>query len=313
MKFEKPPLTYSQQIALLESRGLTVPDHAQAEHYLKHISYYRLSAYALPFQKTKDQFNAGTTFNDLLNLYLFDRELRIIVFDAVERIEVAIRAQIIYQLAHKYGSHWQDEPTIFVPAYTSRTGTPVDIFAETQKVILAHCMNKRPEVFIKHYTTKYTQPTAPPSWMCIELLTIGELSRLYAGLKDNADKKEVANYFGLHHTLFESWLHALTYVRNICAHHSRLWNREFGIQPNVPKKNKLPLPWLSAKGISNSRCFYFMCVLKYFLQTINPDGHFKNRLITLFQEHPTVPIQFLGIPTTAAGELIDWQNEPVWK
>lgn len=312
MKFEKPPLTHQQQIQLFESRGLSVTDHAQAEQYLKHISYYRLSAYALPFQQTKDQFNKGTTFNDLLNLYLFDRELRLVVFDAIERIEIAIRCQIIYQLAHKYGSHWQDNSSIFVAPYTNRVGKAVDIFTETQVVIKEHCSASRPEVFIKHYNTKYTEPATPPSWMCIELLTVGQLSRLYAGLKNNADKNDIAKHFGLHYTLFESWLHALIYVRNICAHHSRLWNREFGIQPNVPKKDKMPLPWLNAKGVSNSRCFYFLSVLKYFLQTVNPDGHFKQRLTELIEKHPTVPIQFLGIPTTE-GALIKWEDELLWK
>jgi abortive infection bacteriophage resistance protein len=311
MQFEKPPLSYPQQIALLESRGLSVPNHGEAEQYLKHISYYRLSAYALPYQSTKDVFNAGTSFSDLLNLYVFDRELRIIAFDAIERIEIAIRAQIIYQLAHKYGSHWQDDPTIFVPAFVNRAGVTVDIFADTQKVIQEHCATKRPEVFIKHYSTKYTHPPTPPSWMCIELLTIGQLSRMYSALKNNSDRNDIAQYFGLHYTLLESWFHALTYVRNICAHHSRLWNREFAIQPNMPKNN-LALPWLTIKKISNSRSFYFLCILKYLLQTVNPQGHFKQRLISLIDEPSTIPIQFLGIPTVADGTMVNWQAEALW-
>ncbi|MEX2231633.1 MAG: Abi family protein [Cyclobacteriaceae bacterium] len=311
MQYLKPPLTYHQQIELLESRGLSIPDHAQAAHYFKHISYYRLSAYALPFQNTKDVFNAGTTFDDLLNLYLFDRELRIIVFDAIERIEVAIRAQIIYQLSHKYGSHWQDDPTIFVPQYVNRANIAIDVFADTQKIIQDHCSAKRPEVFIKHYMSRYTLPTTPPSWMSIELLTIGQLSRLYSGLKHNSDKYDIATYFGLHHTLLQSWFHTLTYVRNICAHHSRLWNREFAIQPDIPKK-ALPLPWISLKHNNNRRCFYSLCILKYLLQTVNPGGHFKQRLLALLQEHPTVPVQFLGIPTDPEGKLINWQTEPLW-
>ena len=106
MQYNKPPLTYLQQITLMQSRGLTVPDVAKAKKYLCGISYYRLSAYALPFQQVKDTFNNGTTFQDVLNLYLFDKELRLIAFDAIERLEVTIRTQIIYSLSHKYGSHW---------------------------------------------------------------------------------------------------------------------------------------------------------------------------------------------------------------
>lgn len=311
MKFTKPPLTYQQQIALLESRGLSVPNHDQAMHYLSHVSYYRLSAYALAFQQVKDMFNTGTTFDDLLDLYIFDRELRLLVFDVIERIEIAFRTQMIYQLSHKYGSHWQDDENIFVPEYENRSGITINIFTDTQKVIQDHCKTHKPEVFIAHYLSKYTDPVTPPSWMSIELFTIGQLSRLYSALKNNADKNDLAGYFGLHHTIMQSWLHAITYVRNICAHHSRLWNRELAIQPDVPKK-QLPLPWLVMKKNNNRRCFYFLSILKYFLQTINPAGRFRYRLVDLIDQHPRVPIQFLGIPTDAEGNLVDWQNEPLW-
>jgi len=149
--YTKPPLTYAQQIALLQNRGLVIDNIQRAEKYLNQISYYRLSAYALPYQHTKDVFNPNTTFNNILDLYLFDRELRIIIFDAIERIEVAIRAQIIYQLAHKYGSHWQDYPTVFNAPIVTGTGYTIDVFAETQKIISDNRTAKNPEVFIKHY------------------------------------------------------------------------------------------------------------------------------------------------------------------
>ena len=135
MNYSKPPLSYQQQIELFESRGLIVVDKNRARKYLEQISYYRLSAYALPFQNAKDKFNNGITFDHLLDLYLFDRELRLLIFDEIERIEVAIRAQIIYQLAHKYGSHWQDNASIFRPPYINRSGVIINIFSETQKVI----------------------------------------------------------------------------------------------------------------------------------------------------------------------------------
>ena len=147
--------------------------------------------------------------------------------------------------------------------------------------------------------------------MSIELLTIGQLSRLYSGLKENSDKNDISSYFGLHHGMFQSWFHALTYARNICAHHSRLWNRDFAIQADIPKKF-LPLPWIGLKNNNNRRCFYLLCILKYFLQTVNPQGHFKQRLLDLLAAHANVPIRFLGIPTDAQGNLVNWQAEPLW-
>lgn len=118
MKYTKPPLTYEQQVTLLKERGLIIDDEIRAERLLSHISYYRLSAYMLPFRKLDggnylDQFKEGTSWDDVYNLYLFDRKLRLLVFDAIERIEVSIRTQITYQLSHKYGSHWQTDASIF--------------------------------------------------------------------------------------------------------------------------------------------------------------------------------------------------------
>lgn len=312
MHYNKPHLSYNKQIDLLKSRGLLIPDDSIAIQFLKEISYYRLSAYGLPYQKTKDTFNIGTTFNDLISLYLFDRELRLLMFNTIERVEIAIRAQIIYQLSFKYGSHWQDNPAIFNPPFTHTNGKVLYVYSDTQSIIYEHCTAKHPEVFIKHYKNTYTNPASPPSWMAIELLTIGQLSRLYKALQNNIDKKEIADYFGLHQTVFISWLHSLTYARNICAHHSRLWNREFAIKPEILLKPKRPWTTINFTG-NNQRCFYFLCTLKYMLGVGQNGNEFSLNLTQLIAKYPSVPIRFLGIPSTTGGKIIDWESEPLWK
>lgn len=316
MEYKKPPLTYQQQLELWKSRGLIVNDEPKAIHYLANISYYRLSAYALPFQLQKDVFDQGTDFNDILNLYLYDRELRILVFNAIERLEISFRARLIYVLAHKYGSHWQDDAKIFKNPYrvkNNKTGEyfTIDIFSEVQDMILQSTRDKHPETFINHYKNTYSKPVNPPSWMCLEVLTLGQLSKLYNGLKENTDKQLLASQFGLHHTVFKSWLHTLTYVRNICGHHGRLWNREIAIEPfwlERPQK-----PWLNVafKGVTN-RSFYTLCIIKYLLKTANASHHIKDHLIELINKYPDTPIQFMGIPTQADGALFNWENEDLW-
>jgi len=312
--YKKKALTYAEQVLLLANRGLGFEDVPRAERYLSEISYYRLSAYYLPFCGSKDSFKEGATFEQVLDLYLFDRELRLIVFDAIERIEVTLKAQIIYRLAHKYNdSHWQDNAAIFNTPYTnSRTGKTTYIYQETQDIIKRHIDAKYPEVFVKHYISKYNEPSNPPSWMSIELLTIGELSRLYQALRNNMDKQVIADFFNLHHTVFESWLHTLVYVRNICAHHARLWNRDFAIKPDVIKKPGLP--WIDiAFNNNNHRCFYFLSLLKYLLISANPGNHFKDHLSALFVKYPEVPIAYMGIPSIDGSVLFDWEQQPVWK
>ena len=116
--YNKQPLTYTEQVDLLRSRGMLISDNLRTERHLANISYYRLSAYMLPYKqkengKILDSFRKGVTWDMVYNLYVFDRKLRLLVFDAIERLEVAIRAQIIYQLSHKYGAHWQDRRVIF--------------------------------------------------------------------------------------------------------------------------------------------------------------------------------------------------------
>jgi len=268
----------------------------------------------LNFQKEKDTFDHGTTFNHILELYLFDRELRLLVFDAIERIEIAIRTQLIYSMSHKYNdSHWHDNNALFKPANTNpRTGKTTNIYRDTQQIIKNHKEVKNPEVFITHYTSEYNNPSNPPCWMSIELLTIGELSRLYSALKENADKQTIAKHFGLHHTVFTSWLHTLVYVRNLCAHHSRLWNREMAVKPDVLLKPQLP--WLNhAFNSNNHRVFYCLSMIKYAMMTANPGNHFKEKLLAIASKYPNMPLKYMGIPSINCTDSINWIDEPLWK
>ncbi len=310
--YNKAPLSFQDQLQLLQGRGLTITDPGKALSYLKEISYYRLSAYFLPYQAVKDQFNTGITFEQIIDTYSFDREVRLLVFDCIERIEIAIRTQMIYSMALFYkDSHWQDNQNHFITPFYNRIGSLVDPFSDLQSIISKAKTARTPEVFIKHYIDKYSSPANPPAWMCLELLTIGELSHLFRGLKNNSDKKRIADFFDVHHTVFTSWLHSITYARNICAHHSRLWNRDFAIEPD-----KLLKPvgnWISKPFENNKRTFYFICVLKYLLQRANPGNNLKTKLETLFNKYPTVPIQFMGIPSDGKGNRLIWQNEPLWQ
>jgi len=310
--YNKIPLSYNEQIVLLKNRGLTINDEPKALNYLKEISYYRLSAYFLPYQQVKDKFNSEVTFKQIINTYSFDRELRLLMFDCIERIEVAIRTQFIYGMSLHYNdSHWQDNQSLFITPYYNKINVLVDPYASLQSIISKAKTVRTPEVFIKHYIDNYNKPANPPSWMCLELLTVGELSFLYRGLKNKDDKKRIATFFDVHPTVFISWLHTLAYVRNLCAHHSRLWNRDLAIEPE-----KLLKPignWIDKPYENNKRVFYFICVLKYLLLRANPNNSLKGKLEVLFNKYPTVPIQFLGIPSDGKGNMLDWKNQPLWK
>lgn len=314
--FNKPPLTYEKQVELLLSRGLIVTDRKRAERHLANISYYRLSAYMLPYKKKEngiiiDAFKEGTTWDDIYDLYVFDRKLRLLVFDAIERLEVAIRTQIIYQLSHKYGSHWQDNAHIFMPSreVTLRDGRKItiDVYREIQSHIKEQLHSNRAEVFIQHYHNKYDTPENPPSWMSVEIMYFNHLSKICTGLKNRADIVGIASYFALPPKTFCSWLHTMNYVRNICAHHSRLWNRDLNIVPEKLSFSKR-LVWINTPDTAKrSKNYYFFCMINYMLQVANPTSQFKTKLKELLEEYKNViSLDSMGFPK-------GWEEEKMWE
>ncbi|HET7819757.1 MAG TPA: Abi family protein, partial [Bacteroidia bacterium] len=216
MIFDKKPLTVEEQITRLKERGMLISNEANAKMYLSNISYYRLSAYWYTFledPKTDHLFIAGTTFEVVLNTYIFDRKLRLMIFDEIERIEIALRTTIIYNFCLQYGNNWYENKSLY---------RGQDSYFYKFNTILQEEMNKTREVFINHYRHKYTEPANPPAWMALELASFGQLSMLYKNLKNCDARKKVAQHFGLDEHVLESWLEALAYLRNACAHHMRV-------------------------------------------------------------------------------------------
>ena len=284
-KYTKPALDFQAQIELLKSRGLRIDDEKRAIRHLSNVSYYRLSAYMLPFKELDaqgeptDTFIPGTSWDDIYNLYKFDRKLRLLVFDAIERIEIALRTQVIYQLSHKYGSHCQNTPNIFKPARKNhRTGKIYDVYGDIQNHINEQLSANNKVVFIKHYLSTYDDPPTPPSWMAVELLYFIELSKICQNLIKRSDRTSISKAFGIgDDDIFCSWLHTLNYIRNICAHHARLWNISLDITPSK-YYNKTPKVWLTKDEVENAqstRLYYTLCLILYLLQTVNPRTKFK--------------------------------------
>ena len=314
--YTKPPKTYDELVSLLESRHLIIKNRERAKRKLESINYYRLSGYMLPYKKMAgnmitDDFRDGITWETVYSLYVFDRKLRLLVFDAIERIEIAVRSQLVYQLSHKYGSHWQDNPAIFKPSYTltlsSGQSITVDAFSTIQKQISSQLHSNKAEVFIKHYHNNYSSPVNPPSWMSIEIMYFSQLSSICENLANRSDLTQIAGYFNLPPDVFVSWLHTINYIRNVCAHHARLWNRVFHIEPAILyfSKNKV---WLcNPPAYNRKRIYYFLCMLNYLLQTINPTSHFTARLKHLFHQYRHVIfLEAMDFP-------FDWQREPMWR
>ncbi len=234
MKFNKPSLDIKGQISLLQERGLKISNIEKASYYLQNIGYYRLSAYYIPFQDPHSQaaehkFAPNTDFQDILNLYIFDKQLRLILFDALERLEIALRAKLSQPLSMSHGSHWYLESDLFYSKVQH-----AQIIAKIAKDTGHHNGGKQVSEAVKHYYSKYSDPPLPPTWVVFEELSIGSVSRIFKSIKNN-HKKELTNSFNVTADVLESWLHSLTVLRNKCAHHSRVWNNNFPAV-KIPKK-----------------------------------------------------------------------------
>lgn len=296
----KPPLTFKEQLKKLESRGLIVDDVFKALFQLKSISYYRLSAYSYPFRNRDaignvlNQFKEGTTFNEIIKLYEFDRKLRLLILDAIERIEIHIRTLLTYHLGHQYGAFGYTHSDNFHPNFNHSFWL--------SKIIEEAKRSK--DEFVSHYKKNYEGFPILPIWMVTELMTLGSLSFCYTGLKHD-DKREISSSLNIHPKKLSEWLHTLTYIRNICSHHSRLWNRKLAVKP---EKKGIDKNWLPPMTPSNDRIFYILLMLKYLLQVIECDKEWLNDCFSLIE-----PVVQKDIYRNAMGFPSDWLVHPVWK
>jgi abortive infection bacteriophage resistance protein len=299
-QFTKRALSIQEQVDQWMGRGLVVSDRVKAERFLSVISYYRLSAYSLPFQLGGNDhcFKPGTTFDDILNLYSFDRELRLLVMDAIERLEVALRTQITNHMSVTYGAHWYLERNRFKATYNHQ---------ELIKHIGEEITRSNKEKFLEHYQNKYCNPALPPSWMVTEVLTIGKISKLFENLSETDNQKTIARCFNVQAKLLFSWFQSISYTRNLCAHHSRLWNRDLRIRPQKPDKPKNLTRWIKEQPIlSNSRVYFSLVVIEYLLQEVNPESTWHWRLKHLMEKYPKIAKASMGMPD-------DWFNDEFWR
>lgn len=291
MNFSKPPFTHEEQIALLEERGMVI-DCSDSLFHLNHINYYRFSGYALHFEVFEDRvrthrFKKGTKFSDVINLYEFDNRLRGLMQKYLTPVEISIRTHICYYLVHKYNtSHPYLDATLFSRRFFH------DALIENIRIEF----QRSKEIFVKAYKEKYSAPPLPPLWMVVEFICFGQCSKLYSGLAQTKDKKEIANALDCSFKDLESWLCGLAVLRNLCAHHSRIWNRNFTINFRLPRQFK-------DVEINRSRFIVPYLVLRKLLGPLRLMEQFEEEFNQLLLDYPSVPITKMGFNDLIAEQL----------
>ena len=298
MKYDKQPINIPQQLQILKQRGLLVSDPSEAIEVLNSISYFRLASYwqSLEVQDSDShEFISGSRFEDVVNLYLFDKKLRSLIFSAIQDIEIALRTRIIQHFSLRYGAFWFMDSTLF-----------------KNEIIFNNCFDninkevkRSTEVFLKVHFEKYDEPALPPVWKTMEVASFGTLSKLFCNFKDVEVKKEVAKSFGLpQYSYMESWMKSISALRNCCAHHGRLWNKRFPLIPQMP--SRLPLCWISTKPRQQFKLYAPLCCLAYLEQSIKPQSTFTQEIVSLLTNVQNSILKSMGIPS-------DWDKDPLWQ
>lgn len=218
MEYTKPALSITDQIAILQQRGLVITEMATAERFLNNVSYFRFAAYLRIFEQPDHTFRYGTTIEQVAALYSFDVELRKLLFGAVQKIEIALRSRVIHQFSLAHGPFWFLDASLTIDKLK---------FAENLATLKRE-LERTKEEFIKEHTANYGDANFPPAWKMLELVSFGCLTKLYRNFADTSVRKRIARSFGVSKTeALESWMIAINVLRNHCAHHARVWNRVF--------------------------------------------------------------------------------------
>lgn len=313
----KPFLPIADQISRLEARGMIIEDHSEAAQWLAAVGYYRLSGYRHPFRVPdadpryrRDRFTDGSTFKEVIALYEFDRHLKNLMHSGLERVEVAMRSQIGYTLgAHDPLAHIN--PTLFRPR-----------FRHTQWMDTANRRIDRArgrDAFVDHHDHKYDGIL--PVWVLTDVLDFADVSRLFGGMLTK-DQRAVSEWFALtvkpeagrnqrkkwvQNPPLANWLLHLTIVRNICAHHGRLWNRQL-----TPVGTPAVAHLHGFEGLPSTQTEHVygtICMIAFLLDATSPGNTWIRKVESL------VSISFAHFAHRTAAEMgfpTNWRELPLW-
>jgi abortive infection bacteriophage resistance protein len=326
MTYSKPWISTSDQVDLLMARGLHIADREKAIACLERIGYYRLSGYWHPFRERSDpccdfpartkkpgqvnrivleSFKEGASLQNAEDLYVFDKQLRLLTLDALERIEIAMRVDISHMLGENDKFAYL-RPDLFHSTFTEKfdpkTGT-----SQHHDWVGSHArlVNRSKEEFVTHNKSKYGLPLA--IWVACEVWDFGAMSKLFGGMQEQ-DQDRIAQKYGVSNgRIFATWLRSLNYLRNVCAHHCRLWNRNMDSQPKLPSKEEIPwIEHFQGKPHRQARCYMLLVIIAHLLRVINPNSSWRQRL----QDHlATFPdLNHLGINLLGMGAVDGWDG-----
>lgn len=272
-------LTIQEQIENLKSLNLTIKDEALAVDFLNDVSYFRfIKAYSLGLKPQNGSYYDGVTFEQLVELYLFNANFRQLLFTQIEKVEINLRCRVSNYFSSTYGVlGYKDSANFANKNY--HAAFLIDINNEINR-------NKRAP-FIKNFQTNYENGDIP-FYALVEIFSFGTLSKFFKNMK-STDKKVIAGTYGIGYTYFESWIESIAYVRNLCAHYGRLYNAKLAKTPKLYQQDR-------NLGITNIRVFGVLICLKHILPADRHWIEFIDTIELLFEKYPHVKKDTMGFP-----------------
>jgi len=300
---------------------MSISDVERATTCLHRVGYYRLSGYSYPFrhreivkdsqgvplERTLDTFRAHTDFGTIMDLYVFDKRLRLLFLDAIERIEIGLRVEIALLLGKK-GAYAYRELRTF-NAYFSKSDPETGLKNHEKWLSkLDDEFARSREDFAEHFRKTYQGPL--PIWMSIEVWDFGSLAKVLSGLLPE-DLDDLGKLFGLQEPKrLISWTQSINFVRNVCAHHGRLWNRPLIQQPSPGRVGEIPLlQHLIGDSLAERRLYAVAVVLQYFMRYIHPGSTWGARLKSHLESMPASP----HLSVRHMGFRDRWHEQDIWR
>ena len=294
------PISVADQIEYLSAQGMNLPNTELAERTLNHIGFHRLSSYWKPFELlpgtgTGTLFKKGTSFHAVVTRYLFDQRLRSLLLEAFSFIEISVRTHWAYQLAHgfQYGEFAHQEKVLFNQGYHSKN------LQELQRT--------------------YEQSGPPGSnnfqaltiWDVLPAMSFGQLSKWYSNLADRTIRQSISQIYEMDQRTFVSTLRHLTEIRNICAHHERLWDHRISTGLKIPKRlgnSRETADAFSRSDQGQGKIYNALVMTVHLMEVVTPKGDWPERFLNLKEEENfnSIPYEDMGFPS-------EWREYAIWQ
>ncbi len=298
-EYKKPALVIDEQIQLLKERGIKINSEEDLANWLKNVSYFRCKNYFKNFRDTTTRrFISLTSFEDVKNLYLFDKKLRLLIFDALEIVETSLKTIVSNTMSTELGVGWLSNKDCFVEKF-DHDSLMVDINKDYSNPLPDF------ETSISAHRKAYNGQELPPSWMIMEMITMGNISKIFESLGIRKCIDTICNHYQLPVNILISWFRCFTNLRNRCAHHSRIIYRNINMCPILPSRQKHKF-LIEAEYIDNNTLYCALCCIQKILINIKIDSNFKKELKLLFDNNPSINLEKNGFTE-------NWITEEIWK